>query len=444
MLTKRGRPLGLPHADEHPNLWRQLRDYGRPPADVSAAMLGRWLLSGANAGLYVAGSAVFFLRFVGLGPREVGVGLSVAFGLNLVTKVWFGRLADRWGSRPVWLLGAFGSALTYALYPLMHGFVAFLAVVVAGKLAGSLDGIASNRYLAEVMPSAARTASRSYLRSVANLGMALGTGVSGAVFSSHTRSSYLALVYACLALSLAEALLVALGVRGGRGRVPAARVARTTSVWRDGPYLLIAALSGACRLSGPMLSVTVPIWIVSATDAPTWTIAATLLANMVIVIVAQVAVSRGADTMAGAARAQRRAAGTLALACALFPLTQGTHGVVTVLLLFAAVLALTMSEMYASAAGNSLGYALARAGREGEYLAAFELGTQITWAVGPALLTGAALAWRPVGWLLVAGGLLALAAACGPLVGLAVRRREASADDATSAPAAAPSGSALL
>ncbi|WP_030978359.1 MFS transporter [Streptomyces sp. NRRL S-1824] len=409
-------------------------DYSQPPGGVSGAMLGRWLLNGVTAGLYVAGSAVFFLRYVGLSPRTVGVGLSIAFGLNLVTKVPFGRAADRWGSTPVWLVGAFGSAITYALYPLMHSFPAFLAVVVAGNLAGSLDGIASSRYLAEVMPGAARTASRSYLRSVANLGMAVGTGVAGAVFASGTRSSYLALIYACAALSLTEGLLVVLAVRGGRGQVPVvAPMVRTGSVWRDHPYLLVAALSGACRLSGPMLSIAVPIWIVSATDAPTWTISATLLANMAIVIVAQVAVSHGADTVAGAARVQRLAAGTLALACVLFQITQGTGGMVTILMLFAAVLALTMSEMYASAAGNSLSYALAQVGQEGEYLAAFALGTQVTWAVGPVLLTGVAIAWTPIGWVLVAGGLLALAAASRPLVGLAERRlREAIASGTTS------------
>lgn len=403
--------------------WQRVQDYARPPADVPRAMLVRWLLNGVTSGLYIAGSAVFFLRFVGLSPRAVGVGLSIAFGLNLVTKVPFGRVADRVGSKSVWLVGALGSGITYALYPLMHSFPAFLTVVVAGSLAGSLTGIASSRYLAEKMPGAARTASRSYLRSIANLGMAVGTAAAGAVFSSDTRTSFLVLIYACAALSLIEAGLVLVAGDGRQAGTSAATPTRTGSVLRDRPYLLVAALSGALRLSGPMLSIAVPIWIVSATDASSWTIAAVLLANMVIVVVAQVAVSRGADTVAGAARLQRLAGCTLAVACVLFQVTDGTGGGATVLLLFAAVIALTMSEMYASASGNSLSYALAQVGREGEYLAAFSLGTQITWAVGPALLTTVAITWTPIGWVLVAGGLLALTAMSGPLVRLAERRQ---------------------
>jgi MFS family permease len=424
LLAKRGTAGGSSRTKGGLSPWQWVQSYGRPPADVPRAMLVRWMLNGVASGLYIAGSAVFFLRFVGLSPRAVGVGLSIAFGLNLVTKVPFGRVADRLGSKPVWLVGALGSAMAYALYPQMHSFPAFLAVILAGNLAGSLTGIASSRYLAERMPGANRTASRSYLRSVANLGMALGTTAAGAVFSSDTHTSFLVLIYACAGLSLVEAGLVVLAGRGSPAGITAVAPAlRSGSIWRDRPYLLVAALSGALRLSGPMLSIAVPIWIVSATDAPSWTIAATLLANMVVVIVAQVAVSRGADTIAGAARLQRLAGGTLAVACVLFQVTDGTGGVPTVLLLFTAVLALTMSEMYASASGNSLSYALAQVGREGEYLAAFSLGTQITWAVGPALLTTVAITWTPIGWVLVAGGLLALTAVSGPSVRLAERRQ---------------------
>ncbi|NYT94780.1 hypothetical protein HW126_13375 [Salinispora sp. H7-4] len=46
-------------------------------------------------GLSVAGSALFLARSVGLSPRSVGVGLTIAALVGLIASVPFGRLADR-------------------------------------------------------------------------------------------------------------------------------------------------------------------------------------------------------------------------------------------------------------------------------------------------------------------------------------------------------------
>jgi MFS family permease len=68
------------------------------------ALLLVGLVDATGTGLYLAGSALFFTQIIGLSAAQVGLGLSVAGVLGILSPIPFGKLADRWGPRAVLLL----------------------------------------------------------------------------------------------------------------------------------------------------------------------------------------------------------------------------------------------------------------------------------------------------------------------------------------------------
>lgn len=94
---------------------------------------------------------------------------------------------------------------------------------------------------------------------------------------------------------------------------------------------------------------------------------------------------------------------------------------VAVGLLLTAVVVHTVGELWHSAGGFEVSYALAPPHATGQYLGVFGLGAGLSEAVGPGLLIALCVGWGRPGWFAV-GALFALT---GLLTPLAVRRAEA-------------------
>src|SRR5215831_4905086 len=57
-----------------------------------------------GTGLFLAGSAIFFVRSIGLSAAQVGLGLSIAGVVGFATTVPMGVLGDRVGPRRLFVL----------------------------------------------------------------------------------------------------------------------------------------------------------------------------------------------------------------------------------------------------------------------------------------------------------------------------------------------------
>ncbi|MEV4801914.1 MFS transporter [Nonomuraea sp. NPDC049421] len=89
-------------------------------------------------GLYVPLTLLFIQQVTGLPPATVGLGVTVAAGLGLAANPVAGMLIDRFDARTV-LVGTYViRALGFAVYPLVDGFgalIAIAAVIAAGDRA---------------------------------------------------------------------------------------------------------------------------------------------------------------------------------------------------------------------------------------------------------------------------------------------------------------------
>jgi hypothetical protein len=145
-----------------------------------------------------------------------------------------------------------------------------------------------------------------------------------------------------------------------------------------------------------------PRTIATSTDAPHWVVAVLLAVNAAGVILFQIRLTRGTDSLTGAATAGRRAGLLLCLSCAALSLTSTTSTALTVALRLTAPLFHVGGEILESASGWGASYALAPAGLVGQYQGTHAMGRGLGDLIGPTLLTTLVIPLGSTGWLLTA------------------------------------------
>jgi len=384
-----------------------------PPPGPARRLALAHLADAAGNGLFLSGSAVYFTRVTGLSVAEVGFGLSAAGLAGAVGGVVLGRVADRRCPRTTLLVLLLAQALAFTLYPAVHSPAAFVAVVVPLGFAEAGCGPVFGALVAHLAGPAERVVTRGRLRVLFNVGFAAGAGLAGVALAGPGR------LLAAIPVGNGVSFLAAAALVAGIPRVaarPGGGPSRARAL-RDRAFLRIVALSGILALHASMLLVALPLWTVTRTAAPRWVVPVLLLGNTGLVIAFQVRVTHRFSTVACAGRAARLAAATFGGGCGLAALAGAAGPVGATACLAGAVVLLSGAEMVQSASGWAVAYGLAPDDAHGEYQGVFALHMTAQMVVGPALLTGVAVAHGPAGWLLVA----ALVAAAGGLMAPAVR-----------------------
>ncbi|MEU7098586.1 MFS transporter [Streptomyces longwoodensis] len=383
------------------------------------------LSNSVGDGAYYTTSALYFTQVVGLSPARVGLGLTVGWAAGSLAGVPLGRLADRRGARGTAVLLALGTALAVASFTVVRGFLPF--VLVACGYAAAQSGLAAARQalLAVLVPAGERTGLLARLQSTLNAGLAVGAGLGGLALHSGTRGAYLAVfVLDAVSFLVCAGLLSALPAAGAvAGVVPGVAPGRRPAglgVLRDRPYARVALLNTVLLLRLPLLSLVLPLWITTRTEAPAWLVSGLFVLNTAAVTLFQVRAARGVDGVAPATRAVRRAGWVMLAACAVFALSAGGGTAWAVGLLVLGAVLQVVAEMGQSAGSWQLSFELAPPDRVGEYQGFFGTGVTVARTLGPLVLTSLLVEWGTPGWLLLGAVTLGASYAMGP----AARRAE--------------------
>ncbi|MFF2044086.1 MFS transporter [Kitasatospora sp. NPDC058170] len=389
-----------------PTRWRRRLTERLPAPGAARLIVLASLVTSIGLGLYISGSAVFFVRSVGLSPTQVGLGLSVAGLAGLALGVPVGHLADRHGPREVTIAMVALQAVLLVTATQVTSFWPFLLVITALGVAESGGDVGRQAVLSGLIGPDQRVAVSAYSRAVFNGGFSLGVLAAGLAIAADTRAAYTALM-----LGNAATALLACGLylrlprlpgTGGRKDAPSGLTAL-----RDLPYQAMAQVSGLIMLGDIVLTVGVPLWVVSHTDAPRPAASWLIGVNTLLVMVFQVRAARGAETLAGATRRHRWAFLSLAASCALTAVTDRLPTWPAVAALAVSVGLLTLGELWGQSARWTVRYDLADPDAQGQYGGAFQLGTTLPRVLGPLLVTGLTDRLAGVGWL-VTGSVFAL------------------------------------
>jgi MFS family permease len=392
-----------------------------PPAGPTRLLAGATFVNTFGNGLFYAGSVLFFTRSVGLSPTQVGLGLTLAGLLGLLSGIPAGHLADRRGAREVLAVLMVAEGFAVACLTLVHAFPAFLLVTCAYTVVDRASNGVRQGLIAASFAPADRVRGRAYLRSVTNLGLALGAAMAGVALQVDTRAAYVSLLLGD-ALSFFLAMVVVLQLpRSIRAAAPAA--GGMLLALRDRPYVVIAVLNGLVGMHYVLLEVAVPLWVAGHTSAPRWTVSLVFLINTACCVLFQVRASRGAVDVTSSARAVRNGTVLLGLSCAVFAAAGGRAAPVAVAVLAVAALVNVSGELLQASGSWGLGFGLAPETAQGQYQGLYSTGFAAASMLGPLLVTATAIRYGTAGWLGL-GLFFALAgAATVPAAGWAERSR---------------------
>lgn len=372
-----------------------------------------------GSGLYLTAGVLYFTEAVHLPASQVGLGLAIAGFVSLAVGIAVGHLADRHGARGVYAATLIVQALATAGFVLADSFWPFVLAVSAATGAKAA-GLAARSPLIRHYGGDRPQEFRAYLRAVTNVGISLGALLAGWVVQVGTLTAYQLLVLGNAFAFVASAAVLAFlpPVKP----VPTADGPRWIAL-RDRPYLLLTVLDGIMAIQFKVLTVAIPLWLVVATTAPRWLISGTMLTSTLIVIVFQVRASRSIDSPAAGGVAYRRAGVAFFVSCSLISLSAGIPAWAAATLLLTAMVIHTIGELWHSAAGFEVSFALAPRHATGQYLGVFGLGAGLAEALGPTLLISLCITWGRPGWYVV-GALFTVTGLAAPLAVRWAQRRQ--------------------
>lgn len=377
------------------------------------------LLNTIGSGLYVAGSALFFTRGLGLPAHTVAWGLGAGLTTGLMASLLVGRLADRFPPLSVYscLLGL--QALAMASFPMVPNVWVFVAVAAVSGVADRSIAAVVGAVIHQLAGTRNRALVRAQLRSTTNVGIAVGAAIAAVALAVDTKVGYAMLIWGN-ALSFAIAAMLVRALRpmpsAEREPTPAAEECEVGSAsatpWevarspkeplKDLRYLGATATSGVLALQGPLLTFCLPIWVATRTQIPLWIVSVLLLVNTALVVLFQAPAAKSADSAHGARRAARIAGTALAACCLLLPVSRADASWVAVTSLIVWIIALTVGELTTSTAQFFVSFELAPAQAQGAYQSVFALGQGIARAVGPSALSLVVLGWGTAGCVVLA------------------------------------------
>lgn len=399
-----------------------------PDHPVARRLSVQSILFALGDGVFTTGNAVYFTQIVGLSAAQVGLGLSITGVVALALSVPLGKVADRYGARRMWAVGAALEALLYLTYPVIHGFGAFVALLTAFTLVNSVGGAGRGAYSIAIFPRDQRVKYQAYLRSTLNLGFTLGALASGLALATDSHPVIRMLpVVSAVVLGLNAGLISRLPepqsrpVSAPTSPTPAEAAPTSPKALKNRGFVAASVLSGISGTHWILLTVVIPLWLVERTDAPHWTLAWLFATNTILCVLLQVPAARGMNNVTGALRGVRLAAACMVVSCAIVAVTGDTIGWVSVVLLLVGHMTVTGAELFDSAATWGFQSELSDPTRRGEYQGVWGLGGRITNILGPAAYTWLALNHGTVGWAVIAATILFGAALLHPAARAAER-----------------------
>ncbi|MFZ5870320.1 MAG: MFS transporter [Actinomycetota bacterium] len=377
-----------------------------PPTGVEKYAVAN-LVATTGTGITLSVGVLYFITIVELPTATVATALTTGALIGLAAMPAVGRVAGVFGAKPVYL-GLLGlQALALTTWQMVTGPASAFAALAVSLLAERGINAVIGGFVAELPISpTGRARSRAYLRSVTNVGLALGGALGGAGLAWGSPVALHAAVALAAGMPLGAALIVVrVPVRGARTQGTARPAAR---VLRDRRYVVLAATNGVMAIHLDVLSVGLPLWLTLHDHIPRWVAGAAVGLNAALVALLQVStthrvqrgVTRVAARFAGAALA-----GALLLLAVIGEATP-IGWILTLLLVW--IVLLTVAELIQSAVEFIVSYDAAPSWAHPEYQAAYALGRGTIRALAPVMFA-LVVPLGLVGWVALAAASLAAA-----------------------------------
>ncbi len=366
-------------------------------------------------GMFLSAGTIFLIKFTGLSPVMVGLGLTIGSLIGVWADVLVGDLADRRGSREVVIGSMALEAVGSISLLLVHNLWSLIAVAAIAAIGRGGTSSARGAMIGVVAEQGKGARLRAYLRAVTNVGLAIGTLSAAAALAIGTRPAFLFLI-----ITDAATFLIAAAILSRLPHLPPTRVAKLDDAvagerrWialRDRHYLALTIAEAVASLQYWVLVQALPVWIVFKTAAPRAMAALALFIASIAVAAMQVPATRSIEGPRSAARLITLSGPLFLIAWIMMALSAGTAAWIAIGLLLVAVLVHSLAEVWQAGGTFELSFALAQPEALGQYQGVMGLGQSIAAAVAPAIviplcLDGGIYGWFALGVVVSVAGLM--------------------------------------
>lgn len=388
------------------------------------------LVDAIGTGLYLAGSAIFFVRSVGLTNAQIGLGLTLGAVAGFLSTVPMGVAGQRIGPKRLLVLLQFARAVGLTALAFCTSFPWFVLISAYLAIAQSATGPMTQAVISAVADEEDRVQTMAIVRSTRNLGYSLGALLTVPLLTTGSVWSYRLIVLGnALSFVLAALVVMRLALPKTSRLKGASSPLTVVSHFRDRRYLSLTGLNGLLVIHSTLLSVGIPLSVVQASRAPAGLVPLLTLTNTLVVVVFQVRVAGSAEDLNGAIRVLRRSGVALAGCCLIMGFTRYLGRAPAIVLLLAAIVLLSTGELWQSVGSWEVSYRYAQADQRPVYLSVFFLGVTAESIVGPVVVAGLVVGHGLLAWLGLAALLSLASALVKPvLTGLELDRFPPSAD----------------
>lgn len=379
-------------------------------------------------GVFLTLTVLYLTVVANLSPGEIAIASTSGAVVGMGASYVGGWLADRLSARRLVVVLGIVDAIVSFCYVFVDSLLLAIIIGCLTFAAGSGMHTAHSAIIARAFEGAGRIRARAVLRTVTNVGIAIGSGVAALALVIDTPEAYRILLGGAALVSLVSMpLLLRLPARVDAGHGSSAESAATKPVrgrspWRDPRYLAFVGLTAAFGIQFSVFEYGVPLWIEHHTDAPLVLVSVLLILNTVIVTALTVALSKGTEDPRRAGRVFLIGGVLMAAACVVYALAAGAPVWIAVVVLVIAAAGHAFAEVLTQAAGWGLSFELADPRSAGAYQGLIGMGWGVIAAVGPPLIAITALQSGMLGWGILAAMFLLSA------VGVNVIARRAARD----------------
>ena len=248
------------------------------------------LIDSVGTGLYLAGSVIYFTQAVKLSPAEVGLGLSIAGVVGLAGVIPAGWIAQRFGTWRTLFIFDLWRMVGFASYIFIHSFTWFLVVVCLLSIPEQAFNPLMQHLVEQVVGPAERTVTMGKIRTIYNIGFTVGAPLTGLAVKFNTTAGYNSIMLGDAATYIVAAILLLrlrrsaqLPTRPDAGEAVLSRRFSLDAL-RDRRYMSAAGVNAIMSLHVSILSVAIPIWVISHTSLPRYAVGPLLVVNTILVI----------------------------------------------------------------------------------------------------------------------------------------------------------------
>lgn len=365
------------------------------------------VVDATGSGMYLPLSLLYFHHVTGLGIPQVGVILTAAALLGLLSNPIAGVLVDRYGARAVVVGGYLVRAAGFAAYPMVDSPVPMFLVVALVAFGDVSFPPSIQSFVAEIAKGADRDKFLAAQRSLRNAGLGAGGLIAGAALGLGSEAAYQGIVLTTGAAFLVAAALIRTiptsPTAGGNVAVAPTREGYRL-VLRNRTFLGLTLANVPTAFGYMVLAVSLPVYITQELGASSSLVGVLYAVNTVGIAALQIPVTRML-TRYRRTRATALGGAVFSLSFLSFAaLGVATTGTPLLVGVFAATALFTLGELLHGATASALVASAAPAATRGRHLAVYQLSWAIPTALAPAVLS-ALLALSATGmWLTLAVG----------------------------------------